>query len=254
MNNFTKKQLISIIQNEGLNIKGYSKMNKAGLIQAIQIHRNIRGAGFLDLFRSPQKKFNNTSTLTLKHFANEQIQSLIVMRAPINRMVDKAMNIISFGAFNRFKQQSRYDSLFHLGLIVSLVNGTKLIVEKNSVVNINPKFTIERGAQFLDVPMTHRCTLKELVDNTLNYIGSDNFFLYDGLKRNCQDFLLAVLKSNQFDTPESTEFIKQDLTQLTNNISPITRKVMNGVTSLGARFDKAIGNGKVKRGKSRIRK
>lgn len=244
MESVTRQQLHDVIRSRNMKIRGHSKMSKQELIKAIEAHQHLTGSGLLDMFRSPRKKFNNTSTSTLKQYANDQIASLTIMRAPINRMVDRAMNMISLGAFNKFKQQSRYDSLFHLGLIVTLANGTKLIIEKNAVVNVNPKFTIERGAQFQNVPMTHPSTLKQLIDNTLNAIGPENFFLYDGLRRNCQDFLLAVLQSNQYESPASTQFIKQDLTQLTKTISPISRRIMNGITNIGARFDAAVGNGK----------
>jgi len=60
------------------------------------------------------------------------------------------------------------------------------------------------------------------------------FFQYDAVKNNCQDFLLNVLKSNGIGDEQDYQFIKQDTEQLFKGL-PALKKVAHLATELGER-------------------
>ena len=63
-------------------------------------------------------------------------------------------------------------------------------------------------------PINKDLNLNQLLENTQKSIGSAKFFLYDGLKNNCQDFIIAILKANGLLTGQAESFIKQDITKI----------------------------------------
>jgi hypothetical protein len=75
------------------------------------------------------------------------------------------------------------------------------------------------GTEFLDIPITKTITFAELIHNTLENMGTNKFFSYDGRKNNCQDFMIALLQSNGLLTNQSAEFIKRDVDFIFKNSS-----------------------------------
>jgi hypothetical protein len=90
-------------------------------------------------------------------------------------------------------------------------------------------------SEVLKVPsIPQGLTVKELVDNTSKFMGSD-FLGYSAKSNNCQDFQMAILNSNHMNTPELTAFVKQDTASIFKD--PNFRKLANTVTDLAGRFD-----------------
>ncbi len=72
-------------------------------------------------------------------------------------------------------------------------------------------------------------TVNELFQNTKNKMG-EKFLPYQSANNNCQFFIMGVLDGNGLNTPERTEFVKQD----TKNIfTPELRKLANTITDIG---------------------
>ena len=64
-----------------------------------------------------------------------------------------------------------------------------------------------------------------------------NFITYSARRNNCQDFLMAICKSNNIGDESDYKFIKQDVKSL---FTPFSETVSNIVTNTGARFNTAI--------------
>jgi len=59
--------------------------------------KNLEGAGLLDLFRAPKKDYSNSSKKTLRTYGNSIIKSISVVRTPILGVIDKVINLLTFG-------------------------------------------------------------------------------------------------------------------------------------------------------------
>lgn len=202
--------------------------------------QKIKGSGLIDTIKNKfiiQKKYNNVSTKTLKQYGNNKIISLKIVRTPIQKMLKTILNLISFNSFNTF------DELYHLALIATIENNKDVIIEKNAVVNINLKYQITEKSEVLEVPYTQNLTLNELLTNTLNKIGDDKFFKYDGLNNNCQVFIKNILESNNLYSESINDFLFQDLTELKAQLPNYVGKTMNVITDLGAVASQLMGEG-----------
>jgi len=218
-------------------------------------HGHLEGAGIFDLFKkpikavreffSPRQGLNNTSTKTLKTYGSGVIDGLTIARTPIESLIDKTLNLISFGKWAQLKKEYKFDELFHLALIVKIGN-KNIIVEKNEVINISTSYKMSSKTETLDVPLNgKKITLDQLIDNTKNFMGKD-FIPYDGFKNNCQFFIRAVLQSNGLYGESEKNFLFQDLEELSKKMPWLTKKIMNLTTHTGAVVNKIMGKGEPK--------
>ena len=207
----------------------------------------LRGGGFFDFFRSIKTELNNASKKTLKQYGNMKIIRLQVIRTPIMKILDKVINFISLGKWSTLKKKYNYDQLFHLGLLATLQTATGqklLILEKNEVINISASTSLGAKSEFVEVPLSKELTLNQLWQNTASKYPPKQLYLYDGIKNNCQNFILMLLDANGLNNSSLQAFIKQPLEELAKKLPGYIRPVMNTVTDLGARVNQAVGGAK----------
>jgi hypothetical protein len=124
----------------------------------------------------------------MKEHGEEQITSLTIARAPIQKAIATVMELASGGNFESSVKKQGYDKYFHLYLII---NG-KYKLEKNQNLNIEdykPKEDEER----YDLNAPNK-TINEFIQKGVDQVGEKDFFgNYDALKRNCQ-WLIMNLK------------------------------------------------------------
>jgi hypothetical protein len=135
------------------------------------------GKGFFGAKLGYSHKIQNI----LKKYGDKKIRALRVGRRPINSMVEKAFNIISWGKWQELRNQYYYDTLFHLFIIMTLEDGTKISLEKNSIVNmdVNDSRCSESGVdcEELEYP-ANSLTVKELVMKPLERMSKEKYFIY----------------------------------------------------------------------------
>jgi hypothetical protein len=68
------------------------------------------------------------------------------------------------------------------------------------------------------------------------------FLPYSSRDNNCQDFILAMLKSNNLATPPNIQFVKQATQSL---FTPELRRITNTITDIAGAADKLIQGGQV---------
>ena len=207
----------------------------------------INGAGLLDLFKKPKKDFSNSSKSTIKKFGDLPIVGLEVVRTPILKVLDRIINLISFGKFNKLKEKYGFDDLFHLQLVSKVnMNGhfKNVVLEKNEVINVSTNVATKNTSQMISVPVNRPITINELLNNARQKVGDAKFFLYDPFLNNCQNFILDLLNSSGLSNNSIDSFIKQDVSKIAEGLPSHVKKMMGLTTDLGARVSQAIGAGR----------
>lgn len=245
-----------------------AKTSKKRLLEIIQ-EEQAKGSGIFDFitkpiqrFIAPREDFNNTSRKTLQDYGQYDIHSMYIQRAPISSAINTALNIVSLGQWNRVRKEANYDRLFHLSLVVNIHKDNQfipIILEKNEAVNISSQFKKFPGSETFSVPMrgyskadysrkvrgqsVKSLTLNELVNNALNKVGKQKFFLYDAFTNNCQYFIMYLLEYSGLLTPQSKGFIFQPMEEIVKKLPGYVPKMARFITDLGASWNKLSGQG-----------
>lgn len=243
-------------------IKGHFKTKKINkeisLIfgQLKEEHNHLEGAGIKDFIYKPIRKikeyfkprqgYNNTTTKNLKLFGDLPIKSLQIVRTPIMNVIDKVLNIVSLGKWSQLKKEYSFDKLFHLALIANVGN-KNLVIEKNEVINVSTSYKMSKDSEVMEVPLNGKnFTTNEMLKKTLERIGAERFYLYDGFKFNCQVFCKDCLESEGLYSEQAKDFLFQDLEELAKKMPAFSKKIMNITTDLGASVNKITGQAKPK--------
>lgn len=180
-----------------------------------------KGSGFKDLFYYdyilPVKK-------TLDIYGDVHIIRTTICRKPINELFQNIINPIN---------NTQYDKFFHLFLIVELITGEYIKIEKNENINVellnelkfNNKTEIKEIYGYNQI-----ITVNKLLNKTRDKVGNEIFFNYSVIN-NCQSFLVMILESNNIYDIEIYKFIKQDTNTIFKNW-PTIRRISNLVTRL----------------------
>lgn len=189
----------------------------------------IQGSGFF--FRDVGKLSPSIRKL-LEQVGDEKITSIKLFRKPIS--------LSSFAKFIGALKGTPYDQLLHLGLILN----NKYLLDKQEVIHFE-KSGVPSGSETLDVNVNKDITINELLEKTRKRMGDSNFTSYSARRNNCQDFVMNVLSANGLNSPEYSQFIKQDLQQVFENLPSYSEQIADFVTGTQALIDRQIqGEGK----------
>jgi len=165
-----------------------------------------------------------------------------INRKAISSMINKVLNVLSWGQFQDNLDKTPYDKLFHLSLNIRLSNGKIIKIEKNARIEITQMHSIENTANDMSVSLPS-ITLNEFVNNGYKQM-KEKFFIYDAQKSNCQDFLIGLLRGSNALTSEIEEFIKQKTDKIFENM-PQTQSMMNRITDLAGKLDIIVNGGNI---------
>lgn len=172
----------------------------------------------------------------LKKVGDMPIVSAEVLRSPVQSIVQQALNLVSLGDFKKEMKDKPYDDIYHLFLIVTLENGKKVSIEKNAIITI--MYAKDRKGERMPVSVPSGLTINKALEKTEQAMG-DLFATYSAKSNNCQDFILAFLKSNGMGDEKVYAFVKQDVGSLFGK-SDFLRKFTNTVTDIGAKVSTLI--------------
>ena len=179
----------------------------------------------------------------LNKYGDNIISGLTIARNPVGSALISALNVASMGDFKKNLDNSPYDKLFHLKLIITLQNGIKLAFEKVERVSLTKYIRPDKGQEDEEVSVDKQITLGQLYHNAEIVMG-DRFYPYSARDNNCQNFILSVLKASGLGGERDFAFIKQDTQSLFGDES-FLRKLSNTITDIGARFNVLLQGGKV---------
>lgn len=186
-------------------------------------------------FRTPLPAFNRV----MDKYKGKKIKKIEVFRKPILGLIDKAINVILAGGFEKIKKKLGYDSFFHLGLKLEMEGGDDLILERNQNLKLKPW----EGGKDVETRLVGKYkgdkTIDELVGRTIEKYGEDEYE-YDPFENNCQMWTSAVLKANGLLTRELSGFINQDMSGLIKEYGTVNKSVLKRITGSAAVLDRFI--------------
>jgi len=203
----------------------------------------IDGDGLLDmesLLPNLPRKIQNL----YKKVKNDKVVELEIFRRPVGKAIEKALDAFSGNAVDKFFKNTKYDSLFHLGLIVN----------KKYLYHKQENFTLEtipggyakfvKGKELELKPVSgfsSDLTIKKMFRDTRKLMGEKKFYGYDAWSNNCQKFVVKTLTAigAKFDK----DFVLQDLKKLSKSVPSFTRKLTTFFTDFARTARRVIGFG-----------
>jgi len=160
-----------------------------------------------------------------------EVQSITIGRNSVQSVIQTALRTLS---------QVKFDNIFHLFLVFNCSNGKKVLLEKNSRINMS--MTIPKMEESMLITNVPHYTIKEYIAKTKAFMGK-NFVPYDPDKNNCQDFIISCLKANGIQ--EGHDFVKQDTSEIFKNRGWLS-STAKSVTNLGGIADVVLKGGLIK--------
>lgn len=209
----------------------------------VKSKKHIQGAGLFDFFI--KNGYSSSAAKMIKEYGGWRIVKLNIYRKPIKSGLDKVLNLISLGGFQKGKQASQYDTMFHLGLFCIITNNSgtfaNMLVEKNATIEISrTSFDVSNYGEIMPVPILKSISFGELLKNGEDKL-KENYFLYDpfngdtGKKgTNCQGFVRGLLEGSGLYTEQINRFVFQPLDILLKNVAGYVPEVSRVVTDIGA--------------------
>jgi hypothetical protein len=177
----------------------------------------------------------------LDKFRDVKISSVMIVRTPIFKAINKLADFLTKGKFTKDMLANGYDDMFHLAVIVKLENGVHLKIEKNETVEISrvpgfpPKDIQQRKVYLRKTPPTLGEAWKNFEGS---YPNKRVMYNYDSLKNNCQRAIDNFLSSNQrywYYDKQDKAFVKQDVKFIADNY-PKLAKGAKAITDLAQRL------------------
>tara|TARA_R110002126_G_scaffold40843_4_gene119600 strand:+ start:1411 stop:2133 length:723 start_codon:yes stop_codon:yes gene_type:complete len=193
--------------------------------------------------------YSNKIKQILDKYGTKKIVKINIARSPIEQVIEKALNVISLGKWNKLRKKYYYDTLFHLSLQITLEDNTIVSFEKIDIVDLTiEKKCDDKNTECKSVPFSNNClTLNMLVKDPLKSIPKEEYFKYSSFQYNCQDFVSKILDYFNLLTPSAKSFIYQDIQQIVEKLPFYTKWGANLVTDTLAFKKKITGAGKNKK-------
>jgi hypothetical protein len=175
----------------------------------------------------------------MKEHGDEPIESITVGRVPLSKAIATAMSALTLGKFDKAKANKGYDDFFHLFYVI---NG-KYRLEKNQNVNLIDNYKPVDNQESFNVNLggLKGKTINEFIKNGEAVMGEKDYWgNYDGLVKNCQNWVMQNMKANGVYTQALKDFTFQDTQELIDEVSPYVKGAMKEVTSVASALDKFV--------------
>ncbi len=202
-------------------------------------------------FKGPRQEAPPYIRKFLETHGNNLITAISVCRVPINSIINSVLNVISLGQFNKIKNKLHYDDMFHLYLLISLKSPSGLtdtyLFERNQVIKLQKASASDfkeikecsksacPGCIPISIPsnlsFSNFLTNGELYQRNHSNI---NFYVYDAIKNNCQDFVMTLLLANNLSNSFISQFVKQSASDL---LPDYAKSISRGITDVAGALD-----------------
>lgn len=247
--NDVSKQMIKNIEDQRKNSEMMAKLEL--------MKRKKHGDGFFDNVKNlfSNSKSQKTEEM-IKKYGDYHVTELRIHRTPVEKVLQKIMNAISSGKWDKEKSNYQYDDIYHLYLYLKLVNDNGdvkyFMTEKSpNILWENRSSLHSDSSKGNDLTLTVNPVLfKDVIASTKKNMGS-NFHKYSA-SNNCQIYVLNLLKSiyslNGMELPDEIhQFIWQDIEPLLSSTSKNTANVVTGLSHAMNRL-RGYGKRQYKRG------
>jgi hypothetical protein len=187
-------------------------------------------------------KYPPASAKWLKDNDEGVIQSAYVRRAPISKMIHKALDLITLG---KWEKSLTYDKIFHLSLIIQYKIGgqtKQAILEKNERIHFSNTLDNPPNAETIAVSGIAGKQIQGFIANAEKAMGA-NYFSYSAFSNNCQNFISGLLSANGLLTPKLKEFIVQPIDELLKKQPGYLSNVADTITNVANIANQAVSGG-----------
>eukprot|EP01063_Lacrimia_lanifica_P033811 TRINITY_DN612_c1_g6_i1.p1 TRINITY_DN612_c1_g6~~TRINITY_DN612_c1_g6_i1.p1 ORF type:complete len:250 (+),score=87.74 TRINITY_DN612_c1_g6_i1:60-809(+) len=165
------------------------------------------------------------------------IYKLTLVRTPIDAYVNVLMNMLSMGEYKHAMENSPYDTMFHLLLLIN----DRFVMQKNEVICLDENLKVLKDeSEMRPLVVPEGLTYSGLLEGARQHMGDHAFSGYDPKDNNCQDFIVGVLEGNGLCTPEHKAFVKQDADAIFSQMPGVTSKLAVGLTDVAAVANNAV--------------
>jgi hypothetical protein len=159
----------------------------------------------------------------LSKYGNQILSSVTIVRSPFSSRLTSIINTLCFGTLKKKLQNSHYEKLFHIKLVFTTKEGTTLMIEKNEAINMKVNPVLPKDSESKTIPIIQlKLSVNTMLDNTKKLMKC-NFFSYSVCDNNCQDFILAILNSNNMGNQEDRTFVKQNIKKIFSNLTTLRK-------------------------------
>jgi len=176
----------------------------------------------------------------LEQDKDKPIKRLTIFRKPID--VNSLLKILKSAKLVDYA----YDNLFHLGVNIGYdMTSEDVNLEKTEYIKFYKGKLPSKATETLDVPIPQNyvsgrpqrgqkpinvkfTTIGELFEKLRKQMGP-NWTEYDVIKNNCQNFVTAILKALDLDTPENLKFVNQDVESVIKSVGGPLAETLAGV-------------------------
>jgi hypothetical protein len=170
----------------------------------------------------------------ISRHGSHKIVNIKLCREVVSKNIELLLKAIAGpNTWEEAKRKNGFDKFYHLFMIVTMENGSKLHVEKNEIMRISENPRACPNALDLGPPQ-REMTVSDLLNATRQRMGDTNFFTYDPFQNNCQSFVENLLKSMYLWSNESKDFVFQDIRGLRAELPKYTNTLAKGLTDVGA--------------------
>jgi len=170
----------------------------------------------------------------LARHGNHKITDIKLCKEVVSQNTEFLMKALAGkNTWEEAKRKNGFDKFYHLFMIVTMEDGSKLHIEKNEVMRVSENPRACPDALDLGAP-SQPVTLGEMFERTKQRIGNKDFFTYDPFNNNCQNFITQLLKTIGLSNQTSSSFVFQDIQGLREDLPGYTKYLAKGLTDLGA--------------------
>ena len=183
-----------------------------------KLYNYIPNFNFIEKYKNNRTEYTRKTTDTISKIGNDIIKSIVIQRAPVMNSITSLLNIMTLGDFKNKLNQTPYDKVYHLSIVV---NGN-ILIEKLDLINI--EIINKIGGSIIGKPEDVKpefktiltgyspgLTINKLLDKCRKRMGDYKYYSYSGSTNNCQDFIINLLQGSGLGNKEDYDFIKQDV-------------------------------------------
>jgi hypothetical protein len=175
----------------------------------------------------------------LSKYGDLLITDFWICKTLIQKTFDNILNVISFGNWQKKKDELNYDDMFHLFGVARLITNEDVLFEKNQVLGIrliDKNYFKNAKSIYVSQYSENRppFNLNTMHEQCLVNIGPERMFLYRSDSYNCQHFIYQMFISSGLMNDMMQEFIMQDAKSLVNAMPGLVQRVMQRTTDIAS--------------------
>ena len=159
-------------------------------------------------------KYNKKSQNVLDKYGDCKICKLYLCREPLNKCIHFIINVLTFYNYEKLISTSDKFYPYHSRIIIKLITLDKkykfISIDKNNCINITTDFNVHNSQECKLIHIKKHYTLNDILTQTLNRVGNDDFFNWNLCKNNCLNFSREILTTLNKLNKHNIKFLSCD--------------------------------------------